>query len=126
MSQRAIRVGSLAVLAVCLSGCAALLVGAGAAGGYAVSKDSIRNHFDLPPSTVYHAAREVIGEEGLVTVEDERRGLIKAQVEGANVTITVKRISEKTTELKVKARNDLLMPKIDIAQVIYNKILGRL
>jgi len=126
MSQRAIRIGTLAALAMSLSGCAVLLVGAGAAGGYAISKDSIRNHFDLPPSTVYRAARDVIGAEGLVTVEDERRGLIKAEVEGAHVTITVKRISEKTTELTVKARNELLMPKIEVAQALYNKILGRL
>ena len=116
----------LGLAALQLSGCAALLVSAGAAGGYAISKDSVKNHFDLPASQVFRASRDVISQMGLVTTEDQRRGLIKAQVEGANVTITVKPVSEKTVELKVKARNDLLMPKIDVAQSIYNKIAERL
>jgi hypothetical protein len=109
-----------------LSGCAALLVGAGAAGGYAIGKDSIKNHFDLPMSHVYQVSREVIGEVGLVTLEDEQRGLIKASVEGTNVTLTVKRVSEKAVELKVKARSKFLIPRIDTAQTVYNRIIQRL
>jgi hypothetical protein len=34
--------------------------------------------------------------------------------------------SLKTVELKVKARNDLLMPKADVAQEVYNKLASRL
>lgn len=109
-----------------LSGCAVLLVGAGAAGGYAVSRDSIKNHFDLPMDHVYRISQQVASEVGLVTVEDGRRGLIKATVEGANITITVRQVSSKTVELKVKARNDLWLPKIDVAQTIYNRIAERL
>lgn len=116
----------LGAISLGLSGCAVLLVGAGAAGGYAIGRDSITNHFDLPQDRVFRASREVIGELGLVTTEDARHGLIKAQVEGANVTITVKRISETTVELKVKARNDLFMPKIRIAQTVYTHIADRL
>ena len=126
MRHAPIRALLLIGLPVALSGCAAVLLGAGAAGGYAISKDSITNGFDLPPSHVYHVSREVIGELGLVTVEDERRGLMKAVVQGAKVTITVKPISEKTVELKVKARNALLFPKIDVAQTVYNQIIQRL
>lgn len=124
--MKRVRVAAAVLLAGGLTGCAAVLIGAGAAGGYAISKDSIKNYFTLSTTTVYQAAREVIGEQGLVTVEDERRGLIKAQVPDAKVTITVKRISERTTELKVQARNDFLLPKIEIAQAIYNKIIERL
>ena len=123
MSHRRCGLVACGVLASGLTGCAVLLVGAGAAGGYAISKDSIRSHFDLAPRTIYQESRRVIGERGLVTLEDERRGLIKAQVEGATVTITVKRISERTTELNVKARDNLLLPKIEIAQAIYNEII---
>ena len=35
-------------------------------------------------------------------------------------------VTEKTTELKVKARSTFLLPKIDIAQKVYNAILARL
>jgi len=111
---------------IALSGCAVLLVGAGAAGGYAISRDSIKNHFELPMEQVFQVSRDVAEEQGLITVEDDKRGLIKATVEGANVTITVKRISTKTVELRVKARNDLLLPKIDVAQSVYNRIVERL
>jgi len=113
--------GSLA-----LGGCAAILVGAGMAGGYAISKDSVSNHFDLPRNDVYRAARAVAAESGLITLEDEHRGLIKATVEGAKVTIEVSKVSDHTVKLKVKARNDLMMPAIDVAQAIYNKIFERL
>jgi len=109
-----------------LSGCAALLVGAGVAGGYAISKDAVSNHFDLPMSQVYRASRDVATETGLITLEDEHRGLIKATIEGAKVTISVTKVSDRTVKLKVKARNDLMMPAIDVAQAVYNKIFDRL
>ena len=109
-----------------LSGCAVLLVGAGAAGGYAISKDSVQNLFDLPSDTVFRASREAVSEQGLITVEDARNGLIKATVEAATVTVTVKPVTKKTVELRVKARDNFLFPKVDIAQAIYTRILERL
>lgn len=103
-----------------------LLVGAGAAGGYAMSRDSITNHFDLPSRHVYRISRDVVGGLGLVTGESERQGLIKAIIEGAKVTVTVAPVSGKTVALTVKARNELLMPKIDVAQTVYHRIIERL
>jgi hypothetical protein len=124
---RTVRAGLLASALIGASGCAVLLVGAGAAGGYAISKDSVKNNFDLPESHVFRVARDVITDEGLITTEDEKRGLLKATVEGAKVTITVKPLTRKTVELKVKARDSSqLLPKVDVAQVIYTKILERL
>ena len=124
--NRVIRVAGLGGAAVMLSGCAAVLIGAGAAGGYAISKDSVQNGFDLPRSRVFAVSRDVDKAMGLLTTEDATHGLLKAVVEGANVTVTVSPITRKTVELRVKARNDLLMPKVDIAQAIYTKILERL
>ena len=107
-------------------GCAPILIGAGAVGGYAISKDSISNSFDLSMGHVYDTSRQVAEKVGLVTVADEKRGFIKASVPGATVTITVKRLTSRTVELKVKARNDVFLPKIDIAQSVYNQIVERL
>ncbi len=121
-----LRIGIGGLAAVLVSGCAALLIGAGAAGGYAISRDSIKNDFDLPMSRVFQVSRDVAKEQGLITLEDDHRGLIKAQVEGANVTITVKQVSHKTVELRVGARNDVFLPKIEVAQAIYTKIVERL
>jgi len=125
MIGRRLRTALLVGAGICLSGCAALLIGAGAAGGYAISKDSIRNHFDMSASHLFRISRDVVKEAGLITAEDERQGLITAMVEGANVTVTVKPVSHKTVELKVRARQ-MLLPKIDVAQVVYNRILERL
>ncbi len=126
MIRASSRLIGLSALAMGLSGCAALLLGAGAAGGYAISKDSIKNRFQQSLSHVYRVSRDVIGEVGLVTADDERRGVIKASVEGANVTITIKPVSETSVELVVRARNNLLLPKIDTAQLVYNRIIQRL
>ena len=124
--RRGVRVAGFGAVLCAASGCALLLVGAGAAGGYAISKDSVRDHLDLPQSHVYHISREVLQQEGLVTTDDEKHGLLKATVAGANVSITVKPVSRKTVELKVKARDNLLLPKVDVAQAIYTKIIERL
>ena len=121
-----VRVAVAGLAALSLSGCAVLLVGAGAAGGYAVSRDSVKNNFDLPAGEVFRASRDVMRAAGLMTTEDEGHGTLKAVVEGATVTVTVKPISKRTVELKVKARDNLLIPKIDIAQGLYTKILERL
>ena len=121
-----VRAAVAGLAALSLSGCAVLLVGAGAAGGYAVSKDSVKNNFDLPAGEVFRASRDVVRAAGLMTTEDEGHGTLKAVVEGATVTVTVKPISKRTVELKVKARDNLLIPKIDIAQGLYTKILERL
>ena len=125
--NRAVRAMMVGAAVLSISGCAVLLVGAGAAGGYAISKDSVKNHFDLPQSHVFRVSREVAERQGLVTMSDEEHGLLKATVAGANVTITVKPVSRKTVELKVKARDSsLLLPKIDVAQTLYTEIIERL
>ncbi|MBI4313979.1 MAG: hypothetical protein HY594_04100 [Candidatus Omnitrophica bacterium] len=109
------------------SGCALFLVGAGAAGGYAVSKDSIKNSFDLPKKHVFrHSVAAVKEAGGRVTIEDPANGVIRAVVGETNVTLTVKSLTRKTVELKVKARNKFLLPDMEVAQEVYNKILARL
>ncbi len=126
MSGRMGRLILIGLIANGLSGCALLLVGAGVAGGYAISKDSVKNDFDLSKDHVYGVSREVVEKLGLITLSDSAHGLIKADVEGVNVTVTVKPVSRKTVELQVKARDHLLLPKVDVAQTIYNKIFERL
>jgi hypothetical protein len=106
-------------------GCAALLLGAGAAGGYAISRDSVKNHFDLSRDFVYRESLKVAGQKGLVKLDDARHGVIQATISDAHVTITVKPLTKETVELKVKARR-MLLPKIDVAQDVYNAILERL
>ena len=112
----------MAAGAIGLSGCAVALLGAGAAGGYAIGKDSVTSHFDLSQERVYRQALAAANQMGLVKVEDEAHGLIKATINDATVTITVKPLTKKTVELKVKARGRFLLPKVSIAQDVYQQI----
>ena len=124
-AKRALIVPLLAA-SLWLSGCAVLLVGAGVAGGYAISKDSVRNVFDLPKGVVYDQSLAVAKEMGAVSLEDRAHGHIKAEIQDVNVTITVQQLTKKTVQLIVKARSDLFMPKVDVAQEVYTKIIDRL
>jgi hypothetical protein len=121
-----VRVLLVGYLAVSLSGCAAALVGVGAAGGYAISKDSVKDYFDLPQETVFQQSLLVAKEMGTVESQNEDEGLINAKIRGASVTIKVKPISKKTVELKIRARDKVLIPKVGIAQDVYNEIAERL
>lgn len=113
--------GSLA-----LSGCPVVLVGAGVAGGYAISEDSVKSHFDLSQGRVFDRSLKVLKEMGQVTEQDEKNGLIKGKVKDVDVTVTVQPVTKKTVELEVKARNKFKMPAVDVAQEVYNKIDERL
>jgi len=126
MQRAGLRVVFLVMGAVGLSGCAVLLLGAGAAAGYAVGKDSVRNSFDLSQDFVYQQSLAVAKQTGLVTLQDAAHGRIEAKVVNANVTITVKPLTKQTVQLKVRARNAFLMPQLDVAHEVYNKIVERL
>ncbi len=112
----------MAAGAIGLSGCAVALLGAGAAGGYAIGKDSVTSHFDLSQGRVYRQALVVAKQMGQVKVEDDVHGLIKATINDATVTITVKPLTKKTVELTVKARGRLLLPKVSIVQDVHQQI----
>ena len=109
-----------------LSGCPVVLVGAGVAGGYAISKDSVKNNYDLPKNRVYGSGLAVLKEMGQVTSEDKKNGVLEGKIKETDVTVTVKPLTRKTVELKVKARNQIKMPAVEVAQEVYNKIDERL
>lgn len=109
------------------SGCAVLLVSAGAAGGYALSKDSVTDQYDASPDVVFGHALRVMEDLGAVELKDRDKGLIKGNVESAEITVTIKSLTKHTVELKVKARDLLeLVPKVDVAQRVYSAINDRI
>ena len=126
MAAKRWAVVALLIVALGLSGCAAFLVGAGIAGGYAISRDTVRNIFDLPKDVVYDRSLVVAKEMGVVTLDDRLHGKITAEVQDVNVTITVKPLTKKSVQLIVRGRNDFLMPKVDVAQAVYTKIIEQL
>ena len=116
----------LAMSSLMIGGCPLIWVGTGVVGGYAISKDSVRNQFELSPDQVFRHSAAVAHQMGFVTIEDGPRGLLKVKIGDTNVTITVKPMTKHSVELKVKARNEVFLPQIDVAQAVYNKIVERL
>lgn len=113
----------LIALSLGSSGCALFLVGAGAVGGYAISRDSVHNVFDLSRHRLYDRSLAVAQSMGLVKVEDQTHGLIAAEIQDVNVTITIKQLTKKTVELTVRGRSHFFLPNVDVAQEVYGKIV---
>ena len=106
------------------SGCWFLIIGgAGAVGGYAVSRDTFEGVSSKGQEELLTAARKVLSIMGTITEEHLKDGEIKARVNGNRVTIQVIQINLTTSKLRVKARN-ALFPRIGVAQEVYTKIMN--
>lgn len=119
--------GGLLTSLVLFSGCPLFLLGAGAAGGYAVSKDQIEGILEKKLDSVYKASRETLMYEGFIRSEDKPHGTIEGEVKKSIVNIEVNQMSERTVRLRVKARKAAkLLPDIELANELYNKIIKKL
>jgi hypothetical protein len=110
------------------SGCALFLIGAaGAAGGYAISKDEIEGLTDHPYDKAWAAVREVVRTEGAITAENKKLGTMEAIIGGSTVEIHMDQATSKTVRTRIKARKTKgLFPDIDLAQSIYAKMTRKL
>ncbi len=109
------------------SGCALFLVGAGAAGGYAISKDTIEGNVEKPMDRVWKASHDVLMYEGFIKLEDKMHGKIESEVRGSQVDIQISQATERTVKVQVKARRGYkLLPDMDLANEIYNKIYQKI
>ena len=77
--------GSAVGLVLVLSGCAAMLVGAGAAGGYAIGPDYIQGETDKDFSGIYNSALDVVEIMGVIQSKysSPSVGKIRAKVENS-------------------------------------------
>ncbi len=108
-----------------LSGCFYLVLGgAAAAGGYAVSQDTIQGESEADFEDVWEAAVDIVSIMGAVTSKSHELGKVSATINTTKVMITVSQITSSTVRLKVKARK-ALFPNIATAQNIYIKIMNR-
>ena len=126
-AKRNLGIIGLVILLFSFSGCALFLIGAGAAGGYAISKDTIEGIFERSSDRVYHASREVAMQDGFIRLEDKLHGQIEAEIRKSKVEIEIQNASEKTVRLRVKARKGYkLLPDMGLANDVYNKISQKL
>ncbi len=116
------------VISIGVSGCAAgimVAVGAGAVGGYAVSRDSVEGVSAKSQDELWDAAQRVASIMGNIDDSDRRRSQIAARINGANVDITILPVNLTNTKLRIKARKGIF-PSIGVAQEVYAKILNQL
>ena len=119
--------GGLLLSLILFSGCPLFLIGAGAAGGYAISKDEIEGNLDKSFDKVYQASRETLRYEGFIRKEDRPQGRIVAEIRKSRVKVEVKQITERTVRLRIKARKGYkLIPNLELANELYNKIIQKI
>ena len=119
--------GAMVLSLFFFSSCALFLVGAGAAGGYAISKDTIEGIVEKPLDKVWSASRDIMMYEGFIRLDDKMHGKIEGEVRKSQVDILVTRATEKTIRIQVKARKDYkLLPDPGLANELYNKIYQKI
>jgi hypothetical protein len=115
----------LAVLLACsTSGCVMLAVGAaGVVGGYVISPDTVEGSIGRSMEETWTSVKEITGIMGHVVEENNAQGVLVAEIASARVTVTLISVNSTTTKITVKARK-AFMPKIDLAQDVYIKIVN--
>ena len=115
--------GVSVVLLLCfsLSGCVWAILGAGAVGGYAISKDTIVGEVDSDYDTLWLAAERVAGIMGEIKTQDRMKGTIELDIDRTRVSIQIERLTLETLRLRIKVRK-YMMPNIGLAQKVFIKI----
>ncbi len=115
----------MAVFLVLNSGCTAVLIGAGVAGGLVISEDSAKFSVDKDFSHAWAASHQVLSKEGKITSEDKTAGKMEAVMGDSRVVVLVKAITRRSTSIEVRARKNLL-PHVALSAEISRKIQERL
>ena len=112
------------LLAFSASGCVILAVGAaGVVGGYVISPDTVEGSIARSMDETWTSVKEITGIMGRIVEENNSQGVLVAEIASARVTVTLMSINATTTKISVKARK-AFMPKIDLAQDVYIKIMN--
>ena len=116
----------LFIILIFASGCAPILIGGAAIGGaIVIAQDSATTSVDMNFRHVWSVANSQMRKLGDVEKSFQKLGEIKGKVEGAHVTVKIARLTEKTVDITVTARKNLL-PETTLAQAILTSILRNL
>lgn len=117
----------LILLAVLLNGCVIFALGAGAAGGYAISRDTLEGFSDKSLDQVWNVGREVLGGQGLVTLEDKTHGRIEAKIDDSKVRLDISQVSPKSVRMQVKARKfSNMFPDMRLSERTFTLMMNEL
>ena len=96
-----------------------------AVAGSMVGRDSTQERFNADFQAVYSISLAILKDIGVVYLEDEEDGIIRAKVDSCKVTVKIQRLSLKSTQITVSARK-FNFPKPQIAGGILYRISERL
>ena len=102
-------------------GCAAVLIGAGVAGGVAISEDTAKFEVDTSYGRAWKATYDTIQKMGAINMQDKDSGKIEANVRDTKIEAKVIPLTPQTVRIEIKARKNLL-PNMDLAMTIINRI----
>ncbi len=113
-------------LIMSISGCVFMVAGgAGALGGYAVSRDTIKGHSGKPYRSIWGSALRVARIKGKITMENKDNGEIEFEVKPSRVWVKLTKLTDASTEIRVSARRYSL-PNLGLAEEIFVKIMEEL
>jgi|CXWL01.1.fsa_nt_gi hypothetical protein len=111
----------VAVSLLSVYGCAAVLIGAGVAGGVAISEDTAKFEVDTSYNHAWSVTYDTIKKMGAINTQDKDSGKIEANIQNTRVDAKVIPLTPQTVRIEIKARKNLL-PNMDLAMTIINKI----
>lgn len=108
------------------SGCVPLLIGVGAVGGYAISKDTLQAEIDARFSDTYRASEDVLLEmDAEMKYQDSHAGRLEASLSGSLVKIRIESLTDSAQRIRVSARK-MFLPDMNLANRILVKIIKKL
>ena len=112
------------MVSVLCSGCVVLALGAGAAGGYAISKDEVEGFSERSLEQTWRAAYGLFNREGAVEAADKERAIIEAIIQDSKVKFTAEQVSPRSVRFVIQARKNMnLFPDIKLAQSLHQKMM---
>ena len=114
-----------AIMVMNFSSCTFLLIGAGVAGGMAISKDTAKLDTDRNFDQAWSASSYVIKKLGVITFEDRKAGIFEANIRDAKVNAIITQITPKSTHIEIKSRKNML-PQIELSNELVMKIQDKL
>lgn len=111
------------------AGCAVALVGAGAAGIYAISDDTVEAIVKNPPDSTYHKALKVMKSKGNITSSNSSTRTIEGNVNGVSTDVWIgfDPKTGKGSKITVKSRSfSGAFPNLEVAKKTLNDIMRAL
>ena len=102
-------------------GCAAVLIGAGVAGGVAISEDTAKLEVDTSYNHAWNVTYDTLKAMGAINSQDKDSGKIAANIQDTKIEAKVLPLTPQTVRIEIKARKNFL-PNMDLAMTIINRI----